>query len=475
MVNKVVDYIKKWNMIEEGDVIITGVSGGADSVCLLHILNKLKNKFSFSIVVVHIEHGIRGVESELDARFVENIAMEYNLKYRQYSYEVRKIAKEYRLSEEEAGRKVRYEAFMKALYEFNANKIAVAHNQQDNAETMLMNLFRGSGLQGMGGIVPVRDQIIRPLLCLNRNEIENYLKKEGIVYRTDRTNLLEDYTRNKIRNRIMPYITQEINLKAVEHMAQTANQMQEVYQYVEEQAQIAFYKCVQLGEGIVEIPIDLFQKENNFIQKQMIRLAIQYLIHQLKDISSVHIKNIYELTEKSVNKTVDLPYSLVAKRTYKSIIITHRQNIRKEKVKKSEDLNMIIQVPGTYQLEDDKIEIEFSLIEEKNFKKNLIIPEKRYTKWLDCDRINSALQIRHRQPGDYIMINENFGKKKLKDYFIEQKIPREDRQNIVLLADGSHILWIIGYRISEYYKVTNTTKNILKVQVNGGNIHERRS
>ena len=197
------------HMLTPGDRVVAGVSGGADSVCLLFVLLKIREEIPFSLHGVHVNHGIRKEAGE-DAAYVEQLCSQFGLPFILVKENVRERAAAEKRSEEEMGRLVRYQAFESVMKSVGANKIAVAHNSNDQAETMLFHLFRGSGLSGLCGIRPVRDHIIRPILCLERKEIEQYLEERKIAYCKDATNEEDDYTRNRIRHHILPYAEQEI-------------------------------------------------------------------------------------------------------------------------------------------------------------------------------------------------------------------------------------------------------------------------
>ena len=222
---KVLDYIRKNGMVQRGDRIIAGVSGGPDSVCLLFLLDKYKETLGISLEVVHMEHGIRGKESLEDAAFVENFCRKLAIPCHTYHRDIPKLAREWKCSGEEAGRRARYEAFEEVRGKNGGTKIAVAHNRNDQAETVLFHLVRGSGLSGLSGIRPVRGNIIRPLLCLTREEIEDLLRKENLPFRTDATNLETDYARNRIRLNILPLLREELNPRTCEHLAETAERL----------------------------------------------------------------------------------------------------------------------------------------------------------------------------------------------------------------------------------------------------------
>ena len=235
--NRIYQTICQYHMISPGDRVIAGVSGGADSVCLLRALAGYREQVPFTLFVVHVEHGIRGAESLADAAFVKGLCEALAVPFYMEAVDVTAYAREHRMTVEEAGRSVRYDCFEKLRKELGAEKIAVAHNQNDQAETVLWNLVRGSGLKGLGGIRPVRDRIIRPLLFLGRPEIETILKDLGQPWRTDRTNLENDYTRNRLRREILPQLEKNLNHQALQHIAQAAIRLQEAQQYIEKQAE----------------------------------------------------------------------------------------------------------------------------------------------------------------------------------------------------------------------------------------------
>ena len=445
MMKKVLDFVNKNKILEHGDSVILGVSGGADSVCMLHLLNSIKEDLGIELTVVHVNHGIRGIEAEQDAEFVEHISKKLGVECKIFHIDIRAIAREKKMSEEEAGRIERYAVFESVAEEVGANKIAVAHNLNDNSETVLFNLFRGSGLKGMTGIPVKRGKIIRPLLCLTRKEIEEYLEKHRLDYCIDSTNKETEYSRNKLRLEILPYIKENINSKADEHIVNTAEGLREVYDYIECQTNEAYEECVRNN-----IILNKAKNLPSVILKEVIRRWIFKNTGSLKDITAIHIGMVVSLLNNNVSKKIEIPYSQIIKKGYEGIEFEEGENAK-------EIVQQIL-------LEDNKINqvehFSVSLWETGISKDN--IPDLMYTKWFDYDKINKLL-LRNRQPGDYIIVDEKGSKKKLKDYFIDQKVPREKRDEILLLADGSHIVWIVGYRISEYFKVSDETKNIIKI------------
>ncbi len=472
MLNTVQDFIHKHNMINEGDKIAVGVSGGADSVCLFHVLLKLSPIYNLTLFVVHVNHGIRGAEADEDEAYVKKLCSDNKVSFTLVKADVKSLAAREGMSEEEAGRKVRYEAFRDCFDKNKCNKIAIAHNKNDNAETVLFHLFRGSGIKGLTGIPPVRQSIIRPLLCIGRGEIENYLKENGIRYQIDRTNLVQDYSRNKIRHQIISFAQKEINTNSVEHIVKAAEKLLEIDAYLEKNIDIAFEEVViyHKREEAYEIKIEKLRQEDLAIQKGIIRRIYGKLASQLKDVEALHVELILALTKRQVGKSVNLPYDILAVRGYHTITmkINPNKKLRDElQVKGGEDplMEQSLSIPGDVYIPQTNQTLHVKLI---NYKKNMIIPRNGYTKWFDYDKIKNTVLIRTRREGDFIQIDSKGGRKKMKALFIDEKIPREKRDFLPLLADGAHIMWVVGGRMSEAYKVSEETKVILEISLDGG-------
>ncbi len=463
LLNEVREYVQKNNMLNDGDRIVVGVSGGADSVCLLKLLCEMKAYYNIELIAVHINHGIRGKEAERDKNFTIGICEEWGVECRVYDYDIPKLASMRGTTEEETGRDVRYETFRSLLKEENYNKIAVAHNMGDNCETILFNLCRGSELKGLGGIEAVRNEIIRPLLNTSRDDIEAYLRENGIKYIVDSTNLSNDYGRNKMRNVIIPYLEENINSKAIEHIVDAGMSALEAYEYLEYQTDNAIKKYnVDEEYGLISAKI---MEEPKLIVKRIIRRVLVCQAGRLKDITAVHIKSVMSLFDMEVSKSVNLPYNLKAVRTYEGVRIS-----KNDKKIVSENIDFIPEENVEYGI-NGKMNLKMTVYSVKTGKKVNEIQEKMYTKCFDYDKIKDTLRIRNRLMGDYFIADKNGSRKKLKDYFINEKVPKEDRDEIVLVADGSHILWVIGYRISEYYKVTDATTRVLQINVDVNKVH----
>ncbi|MEG1945543.1 MAG: tRNA lysidine(34) synthetase TilS [Lachnospiraceae bacterium] len=467
MYQKILSFMEKHHMIEKGDCILAAVSGGADSICLLEILKRYQEHMEFTLGVVHVEHGIRGKESQNDAEFVEHYCKTHGIPCVVYHCKAAEYARTHKMTVEEGARKLRYEYFAQGARKLGADKIAVAHNQNDCAETMLFHLARGTGLRGLGGIQPVREKIIRPLLCVERKEIEAYLEGQNQKFCTDSTNEELNYTRNKIRHQVLP-VLETINNQAVFHMNQMAEMALEAVDLLEELTKKSMEQYVVRDAMNMNISDSIIQ-EKPILQKSLLHAALAQTAGNSKDISAVHVQNVKELFEKQVGKQLSLPYGIEAERTYQGVCLRKK---KREIVSIKEDNSQIWELEPEQELQI----CEYGYCIHTKIVENIVqieeIPKKRYTKWFDYDRIKGSMQLRTRKEQDYFIINADGAKKKLKNYFIDEKVPKHEREKMLLFVDDTHIIWAIGYRISEDVKVTQDTKRILEIQVDGGKICE---
>ena len=441
---RVFSYIEKYNMIEAGSQVIVGISGGGDSVCLLFLLSKYQKRRPFHLLGIHVNHGIRGQEALRDQEYAKKLCERLGVPFTVYTYSVPAIAQQEKRSLEEAGRMVRRRAFEEKAASLGKKAvIALAHHENDNAETVLHNLIRGTKAAGMGGIRPIQEigegvAYIRPLLKVTREEIETYLRQQKIPWMIDSTNQELEYTRNRIRHRIIPEM-EKINPKAVSHIAQAADTFQAIEEYLTGQADMLYREYVEQRENGYWIRKELFL-EKELMQSYVIRMVLERAADKKQDLTAFHVESILSLGKGRTGASVSLPGGVLASQVYG---------------------DLYVRLPDSGEAPLKELELEIFPWE------NQQIPEKTYTKWFDYDKIKSSLEIRHRKPGDFLTITDTGGRKKIKDYFIDCKIPREEREKLTLLAEGSHILWVVGYRISQYYKVTSQTKTVLKVHVKG--------
>ena len=300
---QVLETIKKYNLIEQNDKIVCAVSGGPDSICMLDILRRIKeeNKINFDIIVCHINHMIR-VEATADEQYVENYCKKYQIPFFAKRVDVKKIAESNKQGTEEAGRKVRYDFFEEIFQKENATKIAIAHNKNDKIETIIMNVFRGSGISGLRGIEPIRDnKFIRPLIETERTDIEKYCEENRLNPRIDKTNFINDVTRNKIRNIVIPYIKNEFNPNFINTLDRLSNVITEEDEYMKKKT-VEVYNKIKIQEKESYIVLDLkeFNKKDEVIRKRLIIYTIAQTIGSAQNIEKVNIEDIIKLCSNNI-------------------------------------------------------------------------------------------------------------------------------------------------------------------------------
>ena len=469
MLKKVRDYMREHDMTAPGDAVIVALSGGADSVCLLTVLKQLATP-EFLLRAVHVHHGIRGAEADRDEAFAQKLCESLSVPLCVAYCHVPAYAAEHGLSEEEAGRILRYQVLEKEAGKWEQElpagsrvKIALAHHRDDNAETILHHLLRGSGLTGLAGIRPVQGRRIRPLLCVGREEIRAYLEAGHISWCEDSTNQSLDYTRNRIRSQVLPLLKTAVNEQAEEHILQAGQIIGQADAYLRQQAEEIWQEAVcGREEDLAAIPLTAFARQPEILKTYLIRHMLDQLHPGWKDIGSRHFTAIAELAGKPVGSRLDLPGGLMARTGYETLEIV-RKTEREVSVKTESGADGEIHGRQTVP------ELHMTVFSRQ---KDQEIPKNQYTKWFDYDKIKGTLSVRTRRTGDYLILPSG-GSKTIARYMIDEKIPKEKREQILLLAEGSHVLWVVGFRISEYYKIEEHTENILQVTCDGGKDYGR--
>ena len=310
MEQKVLNTIKEYKLIENGDRVIVGVSGGPDSISLLNVLNEFqKNKIiNFEIIVAHINHQIRE-EADSDEEFVKEYCKKNQIKCYTKRIDVIKYANNNKMGLEEAGRKIRYDFFDEILRKENANKIAIAHNKNDKAETIIMNIIRGSGISGLRGIEPIRDgKYIRPIIDCERYEIEKYAEENKLNPRIDKTNFENDCTRNKIRNIVLPYVKKEFNSNIVETLNRLSLVVAETDEYIKRQV-IEEYNKIKIEENVEKIVLNLkeFNLKDMLIRKRLLIYTISKVLGNSQNIEKVNVEDIIKMCEKNIGNKFLMP------------------------------------------------------------------------------------------------------------------------------------------------------------------------
>ncbi|MDO4616353.1 MAG: tRNA lysidine(34) synthetase TilS [Lachnospiraceae bacterium] len=454
------NYITSNKLLLPGESVQVGFSGGSDSVCLLLLLKRLGELHGFSVRAVHVNHRLRGRESEEDQCFAEQFCEERGIPLQCFSYPVEKIAAEKRMGIEEAGRSVRMEAFQISMEQYGIRKTALAHHRNDQAETVLFRLARGSSLAGLSGIRPLQGSIIHPLLFAGKEEILEYLKQEGVSYRMDSSNLTDHYTRNCIRHQIMPVLERKVNAQSLAHIAEAAEDFADTDRFLKELAAPVFDRCVRREQGRIFVSEDLLASDP-VLQRLVLHSAVSAACGHRENIGREQLRQLKDLLTGTGGRRYSLPGGTAAVRSGKELILFRKCEDKPDQEYETESVQVQIEVHGSEIYSFGGRRICCELLDEVPSE----IPEKTFTKWMDYDRISSCLVFRTRRAGDFLVTAKTGGRKKLKSYLIDEKIPVEERESIPLLASGSEIFWVIGHRISESCKITEQTRRVLKITV----------
>ncbi|MDO5715202.1 MAG: tRNA lysidine(34) synthetase TilS [Tissierellia bacterium] len=414
------------------------VSGGADSMYLLHHLIEIKDSYQLSLRVAHYNHGIRET-AKRDEDFVREYCKKFHIPFYCEQGNMREFGKRHKLSEEEAGRILRYRFFRSIIKP--GEKIATAHNADDQAETLLFRILRGTGIEGLCGIPEVTEDIIRPILSIRRKDIESYLEKHKIPYQMDETNLTPDYGRNKIRLELIPYLEENYNPKVTEALLRLQSTAEKYRNFTQ-------YQLEKIPKETFQNPLSIptLQKLDPLLCREGIKKMLQREAPEVELATYDNIESIIELFYRRTGASIDLGSNYSIRRSYDRLILEH----------KDEDAPLSTKIFLTTSYTETEMG-DFLIRKGKG-------PTDRFKILIDGDKIKGHLYLRHRKPGDIFRPLGLTGHKKVKDYFIDEKIDRSLRDKILLLCDEEKIIWIVGYRLSEDYKIDEGTKNYLYVE-----------
>ena len=437
----VLSVIKRYNMLENCDRIVVGLSGGADSVCLLSVLNSLKAEYGFSLVAAHINHGIRGAEAQRDEESCKRLCESLDVPLEILHADIPTLSKQQGIGEEECGRIVRYDFFRSLAGE--RGKIATAHNLNDNAETLLLNLVRGAGSKGACGIPPVRDNIIRPLIETDRKSIEKYCEENNLQYVTDSTNLECEYSRNKIRIKVLPTLC-EINQNAVGALSGFASRMREQEAFLEGVVNEKYSQCVK-NSVLYEAEFSVL---DIFLKKRIAGRFLSELSHG--EVESKHIDDFLRF--------VGSGKALV---TASATEIVSRDGKIFKKPEQSEQFSV------DFSLDDKKVNLPFCEIsvEEYDIKDLQNLNKDILDNLIDCDKISNTLILRSRKDGDKFTFSKRRVTKTVKKLFNEDKIPPEVRNRMVILDSDGEVVWLSGYGTNKKFRIGADTKKAIKLNI----------
>jgi len=454
MLDQIRRTIEKYRMLSLGDRVIVGVSGGMDSVALLSALSKLRKALDLSLVVAHLNHRLRGRESLKDAEFVRKMALKLGLPFEIESVAVRKLKKK-GTTLQEAAREARFLFFHNLVDKHEAHKIALGQTADDQAETIVMRFLRGSGLAGLKGIPPVRDElIIHPLIEVTREQIEAYLSQEGLRHVEDTSNLKDDYLRNRIRRHLVPLLEQyNPNLRTV--LCRMGQILWHEELHMREKTEAVWNQIAQQDGDRISLDLTEYEKLDPAIQFRLLRRSVGSMSEMgAKRLGVTHILNLAEIIRgEKPHAEIHLPGRITAKRVYE------RLEIGKRKSPLSPSFEFALALPGETPLKElgKKLVIRFA----DRFDLRDASPR---TVFMDSQRLQPPFRLRNYRYGDRFRPLGMTGRKKIKDCFIDWKVPLEERSRIPLMLSGEAIVWVVGYRISEDVRVTPETEGVVRVE-----------
>lgn len=453
--NRALETIKEYKMLNPGDAVLVGVSGGADSTSLLYLLHALKEELKLSsIYVAHLNHLLRKVDGELDQRYVENLAKNLGLLCLSESADVEAYAAQQRLGLEDAGRRLRYAFYEATAKKVGANRIALGHTADDMVETFLMRLLRGAGLKGLTGIPPVRGNIIRPLIRIWRKEIDQYIASLKLVPRIDHTNYESRYLRNRVRLKLIPQL-KIYNLNIKEILLQTVLLLTEDYLYMEAKTREAFEEMtIKEKEGSLEIEAQKLRELSPPIVGHLIRTAIERVKGDLSELSFSHIHSIIKNLDSTERWELHLPDRIYAVGNRNNLTITKEQPKEAQKV----SFHYTLSVPGEVIVKEAHMKIKSEVLDNRGE-----FSEAPNAAFLDFDEAGRELIVRSRRDGDRFFPLGMHGTKKVQDFFVDQKVDQHLRDITPIVESAGRIIWIVPYRIDERAKISKKTKKVVKL------------
>jgi tRNA(Ile)-lysidine synthase len=473
--------IDRHGLLAGGGTVVVGVSGGPDSLCLLHVLNRLRQVYEVDLHVAHLDHRIRGSESEEDAAFVAGLAKEWGLPVTVEACNVLQLARESKLAIEEAARQARYSFLAQVAQVVGAKKIAVGHNADDQTETIVMHWLRGAGLAGLRGMLPLTElgemrleaawpdhppldlQLIRPLLETPRAEIETYCREHGLRPRFDCSNLDTTYFRNRLRHELIPYL-ESYNPNIREVLRRSAQVIGDDYSLLQAELERVWGAVVSSeSEGAITFDLYCWRALPTSQQRSTLREAIHRLRRSLRNINWIHIENaLLALRPKPAGTQVTLPQGLMLSIGYHDFTVADQGYVPEVDWPLLLVESVPVTVPGVTELPDSGWCLEAALIEREDFSEKHLDNPDPWQAFLDCERAGLELVLRQRRSGDRFQpLGLGSHEKSLHTFMIDHKIPRSLRDFVPIVVSPRHIVWVGGWRIDERAKITDSTERIL--------------
>lgn len=455
MLNQVERELRHKFCLNESTKILCAVSGGVDSIVMLDVLYELSKKMSLKLFVCHYNHNLRGKESDADEKFVKNCAKQLKLPFYSTSGEVQEYAKANKLSIEHSARNLRYKYFEQISNSLGCSHVCTAHNADDSVETFFLNLFRGTGLTGLKGIPPLRRIakkiiVFRPLLSFPKEELKEYARAKNLSWREDRTNDNPMFTRNKIRTGLIPYIEKNFQQNILGTINRAISLINSADSYIAQSiSDLIKDATIKAAKDRVEIRLNALRTNSTFIQGEMVQkiLADNFDLHSCTMNS---IERILDLCDSQVGSIYDISSNYSVLRDRNSIIFYKKSQL--------EEYDLIIGKTGTYTFGNYELKLE------KVRKSEISFTPDAFVEYFDADLIPNYMQIKSWQQGDRFTPLGSENEMKLSDFLINMKIPLIDKQNTILLKSKDEIIWVCGLRISNKFKVTESSRNFLRAE-----------
>ncbi len=445
---KVIGFIEREKLIEPGDKILIAFSGGPDSVFALKFFSKFSKKYKISITAAHFNHNLRGNESDKDELFCEEMCEKLNIPLYAVQLDVIKFAKLHKISIEEAARNLRYKNLEDIRLDFECDKIVTAHNLNDNTETVLLNFFTGTGYSGFMGIPVRRGKIIRPLLCVSKQEILDYLKWNKISFRIDSSNNENDFKRNFLRNKIIPQLKNKINPSLDDAIYRSSKSLEKASQVLIDTVNKFTDEFISEKRDSIRIKTVLFESYDDWIAGEVVKNVLRKKFNYQFDYSS--FLKIKSLVKNQKGKSVQLISKLKCIREKDSIVVLNQNEI--------EDVRYKLKAGGKLKVEGKILSIEH--VDKKDIK----FEPGGKVEYIDADKLNDIFIFRKWKTGDKFFPLGMKNKKNVSDFLTDMKIETSERKSNFILENGNNIVWVVGLRIDDRYKINSKTKKAYKIK-----------